>query len=61
MIYVSRINDEQIAINDEMIEYMEETPDTAITLTTGRKFVVKESIAEIIERIIIFRKQYTLE
>lgn len=58
MIYVSRLNGDQIAINDELIEYMEETPDTIITLTTGKKFVVKDSTAEIIERIVDFRKQY---
>jgi len=58
MIYVSRLNGEQIALNDELIEFMEETPDTIITLTTGKKFVVKDSTADIIQRIVDFRKQY---
>ena len=61
MINVSRINGDQIAINDELIEFMEETPDTVITLTTGKKFVVKESTNEIMERIVDFRKQYMLK
>jgi len=58
MIYVSRLNGEQFAINDELIEFMEETPDTVITLNTGKKFIVKETTAEIIQRIVDFRKQY---
>ena len=61
MINVSRINGEQIAINDELIEFMEETPDTVITLTTGKKFVVKETTAEIMEKIVNFRIQYMLK
>lgn len=57
MIYVSRLNGEQIAVNDELIEFMEETPDTVVTLTTGKKFVVLETTEEIIKRIADFRKQ----
>ena len=46
MLKLTRLNGEKIFINPELIEYLEETPDTVITLTTG-KFVVRESVARI--------------
>ncbi|MDD2509684.1 MAG: flagellar FlbD family protein, partial [Syntrophomonas sp.] len=42
MIYLTRLNGEKIMVNIDMIELMEETPDTVVTLNTGKKFVVKE-------------------
>lgn len=57
MIYVTRLNGEKIAINLDLIEHVEETPDTVITLTTGKKFVVKESTKRIFADIIRFRKR----
>ncbi|MDE5749111.1 MAG: flagellar FlbD family protein [Acetatifactor sp.] len=47
MIDVTRLNGTEITINAELIEIMEETPDTVITLTTGKKIIVKESRQEI--------------
>ncbi|MEQ8173498.1 MAG: flagellar FlbD family protein [Syntrophomonadaceae bacterium] len=58
MIGVTRLNGEKMAINVDLIEHIEETPDTVITLTTGKKFVVKESTKSIFADIIKFRKQY---
>lgn len=55
MIYVTRLNGKVFALNCDMIETMEETPDTVITLTGGNKYVVSESIKVLIERIIEFR------
>lgn len=57
MINLTRLNGEKIAINVELIEYMEETPDTVITLTTGKKFIVKEPVKKIQELVIAFRKR----
>lgn len=57
MIYVTRLNGERLALNIDIIEQMEETPDTVITLTTGKKLVVKESMQRIREDIISFRKR----
>ena len=42
MIEVTRLNDTKLLINSDLIELVEETPDTVITLTTGRKLIVKE-------------------
>lgn len=56
MIYLTRINGEKIAINLDLIELLEQTPDTIVTLTTGRKYVVKESMEIIREAIINYHK-----
>ena len=47
MIEVTRLNDTKLLINSDLIELVEETPDTVITLTTGRKLIVKESRQDI--------------
>lgn len=43
MIDVTKMNDISITVNADLIETVEETPDTVITLTTGKKIIVKES------------------
>ena len=43
MIEITKLNDVKISINAELIETVEEIPDTVITLTTGKKIFVKES------------------
>ena len=47
MIDVTRINNTRFVLNCDLIQTVEETPDTVITLTTGTKYVVKESCEEI--------------
>ena len=47
MIDVTRMNGTVMSINDDLIESVEETPDTVIALTTGKKVMVKESRQEI--------------
>ena len=48
MIEVTRLNGTQILVNADLIEQLvEETPDTVITFTTGRKIIVKESRQQI--------------
>lgn len=43
MIDVTKMNGSMITVNSDLIEIVEETPDTVITLTTGKKIIVKES------------------
>lgn len=57
MIKVSRLNNIEFMINCELIEFIEETPDTVITLTTGKKYVVKESMDEILKRVIDYKSK----
>ena len=47
MIELTKLNETVIMINEDYIEVIEETPDTVITMTTGRKLIVKESRQEI--------------
>lgn len=57
MIKVTRLNDIQIVINGELIELIEETPDTVITMTTGRKIIVKETVDELIDIVIQYKQK----
>ena len=52
MILVTRINKvSQFYLNEDMIEFIEETPDTIISLNTGKKIAVMEPAIEVIEKI----------
>jgi flagellar protein FlbD len=42
-------------LNSDLIETIQETPDTVITLTTGKKVLVKESLDELLEEIVNFK------
>ncbi|RMH58534.1 MAG: endoflagellar protein [Candidatus Hydrogenedentota bacterium] len=55
MIRVTRINDKEFWIASEQIESVEATPDTVVTLLSGKKVIVKESPEEIRRRIIEYR------
>lgn len=57
MIWVTRLNGERFVINSDHIEIVEANPDTVITLTNGNKYVVKESIDEIIDEVVEFRRR----
>lgn len=57
MIRLSRLKGEPLVLNSDLIEHIETTPDTVITLTTGQKFMVQEAPDEIVARIIDFRRQ----
>ena len=56
MIYVTRLNHTPVVLNCDLIEHMETTPDTVISLTTGQKFMVLESAEEIIDRVVQYRR-----
>ena len=47
LIEVTKLNDDKVVINSDLIEIIETTPDTVVTLTTGRKLIIKESRQEI--------------
>jgi len=47
MIELTKLNDIKFTVNAEVIELVEETPDTVLTLTTGKKIIVKESRQEV--------------
>lgn len=55
MIYVTKRNNEIILLNNDLIETIEATPDTVITLTTGKKVLVMDSLNEILDKIIEYK------
>jgi flagellar protein FlbD len=56
MIQLTRLNNTRLAVNSDLIKYVEQAPDTVITLLSGEKLVVRESAEEIIERVRDFRR-----
>jgi flagellar protein FlbD len=56
MIHLTRINHVALVLNSDLIEHIETTPDTVISLTNGQKFVVLESTDEVIRRVVDFRR-----
>lgn len=55
MIIVSRLNGERFGVNAEHIERVEETPDTVLTLVEGKKYLIRESLDEVIEKVVAYR------
>ena len=59
MIELTKLKGEKFALNDEQIETMEETPDTVVALLNGHRYLVRESMREIISLIEAFRRNST--
>lgn len=57
MIEVTRLHNQKLVINADLIEFVEATPDTMISTTTGKKILVKESVTEVIEQTIEYRRR----
>lgn len=57
MIYLTRLNHTSLVLNSDLIENIQSTPDTVITLTNGRNYMVLESPEDIIRRIVAFRQR----
>jgi flagellar protein FlbD len=56
MIQLTRLNHKPLIINADLIEHIETTPDTVLSLTSGQTFVVRESAEEVVERIVGYRR-----
>ena len=56
MIELTKINNTKFTVNADIIELVEETPDTVVSLTTGKKLIVKETRQEVTERVIAYRR-----
>mgnify|MGYP001382700447 CR=1 FL=1 len=52
MIKLTRINGEEFILNAEMIQYVEARPDTIVTLSSKERVIVRESVDEVVRRII---------
>ena len=57
MIHLTKINHQPLVLNLELIEFIENKPDTTITLVTGNKVVVLETAEEVIDRVVDYRRR----
>lgn len=57
MIKVTRLNGLDIVINADLIEFIESTPDTVLTLSTGTKFLLKDSVQDVVNKVIAYRQK----
>lgn len=57
MIRLRRINQAELVVNADLIEHIDATPDTVVSMTTGQKFVVMETAQEVVEKVIAFRRE----
>jgi len=57
VIWVTRLDGTELAVNSDLILTIESTPDTVLALTNGERLLVQQTVPEIIERILAFRRQ----
>ena len=56
MIFLHRLDGKALVVNSDLIEFIESIPDTIITLTSGNKFIVRESVADVQQAVVNFRR-----
>jgi len=56
MISLTRLNNSTLIVNSDLIKFVEQSPDTVVTLVNGEKILARESVDEIVDRIIRFRR-----
>jgi flagellar protein FlbD len=59
MILLTRLNQASFYLNPDLIEHLEATPDTVITMTTGHRYVVREGTEEVVARVMEYRRKLT--
>jgi flagellar protein FlbD len=61
MIQLTRLNRNPLIVNSDLIKLIEAAPDTTLSLVTGEKIVVLESSAQVVEKIVEFRRRILAE
>lgn len=56
MISITRLNGKEMLVNAELIEFIESTPDTIITTSSGKKVIVQDSVEEVVRKVIEYRR-----
>jgi len=57
MIRLTRLNNRPLVVNSDLIKFIENAPDTVITLVSGEKIVVRETPEEVMTKIFQYRRQ----
>lgn len=60
MIYLTKLSGTQFVVNADLVETVEATPDTMITLTNGKKYAVTESVPEVIQKTLEYKNRIRL-
>lgn len=58
MIHLTRLNNQPLVVNADLIKFIENSPDTVITLLTGEKLIVRESVEEVLDRVGDFYRRF---
>jgi len=56
MIQLTRLNNTPLTVNSDLIKFVEQSPDTVITLVNGEKIIVRENASQVVDRIVHFRR-----
>jgi len=56
MIKLTRLNGSLIVVNADLIEYVEANPDTILTLTTGQKILIQDTVGEVIDKVTNYKR-----
>lgn len=57
MIPVTRLNGQEVYVNADLILFLESSPETILTLQNGKKITVKETISQVIDRVVEFKSR----
>jgi flagellar protein FlbD len=56
VIQLTRLNNQTFVVNSDLVKFIERSPDTVITLVSGEKLVVRDSLEQVLDRIVEFRR-----
>jgi flagellar protein FlbD len=56
MIQLTRLNNQPLVVNSDLIKFLEQSPDTVLTLVTGEKIIVRETPDEVLKKVVAFRQ-----
>ena len=59
MIKVTRLDGNELVLNADLIEFVEANPDTVVSLTTGKKIMIRETIDEVVSRVAEFKRRFS--
>lgn len=61
MIYLTRLNNQPIYVNSDLIKYIESTPDTKVTFINGDVLIVKEKVQEVVDKIFQYKQNFSIK
>jgi flagellar protein FlbD len=56
MVVLKKLSKQEFVLNSDLIETLERTPDTVVTLTTGKKLLVLDSVDDVVKKVIRFKQ-----